>query len=126
MRVKNAKIKITIPIPIDEPDYNGTVYTEKAIENAVNNLHKNLPVIYRDNESVIDGVVIGTTTGNSHIVSWDFENQICNLTIDGIIFYGGTEERVNEIRDGKVTDFEIVSIGISKWRGKNYELLYKT
>ena len=114
MRVKNVKIKIIIPIPIDKLDCNGTVHTEKAIENAINNLHKNLPIIYRDNENRTDGVVIGTTTGNSHIVSWDFENQICNLTIDGTIFYGGAEVEVNEIRDGKLTDFEIVSIGISK------------
>ena len=114
MRVKNVKIKITIPIPIDKPDCNGIVYTEEAIKNAVNNLHKNLPIVYRDNEGVIDGMVIGTTTGNSHLVSWDFENQICNLTIDGVIFYSGAEEIVNEIKDGKVTDFEIVSIGISK------------
>ena len=114
MRVKNAKIKITIPIPIDKSDCNRIVYTEKAIENAVNNLHKNLPIIYRDNESVIDGVVIGTTTGSSHLVSWDFENQICNLTIDGIIFHGGAEVEVNKIKDGKITDFEIVSVGISK------------
>ena len=114
MRVKNAKIKITIPIPIDKSDCNRIVYTEKAIENAVNNLHKNLPIIYRDNESVIDGVVIGVTTGNSHLVSWDFENQICNLTIDGTIFHGGAEVEVNETKDGKVTDFKIVSIGISK------------
>ena len=114
MRVKNAKIKITIPIPIDKSDCNRTVYTEKAIEKGVNNLHKNLPIIYRDNESVIDGVVIGTTTGNSHLVSWDFENKICNLTIDGTIFHGGAEVEVNETKDGKVTDFKIVSIGISK------------
>ena len=46
MRVKNAKIKITIPIPIDKLDCNRIVYTEKAIEKAVNNLHKNLPIHY--------------------------------------------------------------------------------
>ena len=114
MRVENSKIKITIPIPIDKSDCNRIVYTEKAIEKAVNNLHKNLPIIYRDNESVIDGAVIGTTTGDSLLVSWDFENQICNLTIDGTIFYGGAEVEVNEIREGKITDFEIVGIGVSK------------
>ena len=39
MRVKNTKIKITIPIPIDKSDCNKTVYTEKAIEKAVNAMH---------------------------------------------------------------------------------------
>ena len=81
MRVENAKIKITIPIPIDKSDCNRIVYTEKAIEKAVNNLHKNLPIIYRDNESVIDGAA---------------------------------EVEVNETKDGKVTDFKIISIDISK------------
>ena len=114
MRTENIKVKITIPIPYDKPDKNGNIYTEEAVEKAVSNLHKNLPIIYRDNESVIDGVVIGATTGNSHLVSWDFENQICNLTIDGTIFNGGAEVEVNETKDGKVTDFKIVSIGISK------------
>lgn len=113
MRVENTKVKLTIPIPIDKPDDNGVIYTREAIENAVNNLHKNLPIIYRDNESAIDDMVIGATTGNSH-VTWDSENQICKMTVDGVIFYSGADIIVNEIEDGKVTDFEIVSIGLSK------------
>jgi hypothetical protein len=114
MRTDNIKVTITIPIPYNKPDKNGNVYTEEAVENAVNHLHKNLPIIYRDNENEIDGKVIGTTTGDSHIATWDFENQVCKVTIDGAIFYGGTECLVNEIKDGKVTDFEIVGIGLSK------------
>ena len=86
MRVENTKVKLTIPIPIDKPDDNGVIYTREAIENAVNNLHKNLPIIYRDNESAIDGIVIGATTGNSHIVTWDSENQVCKMTVDGVVF----------------------------------------
>ena len=36
------------------------------------------------------------------------------VTVDGVVFFGGTECVVNEIKDGKVTDFEIVGIGLSK------------
>lgn len=90
------------------------MYTEEAVSNAVNNLHKNLPIIYRDNDKEIDGVVVGTTTGSSHIATWDFENQVCKVTVDGVVFFGGTECVVNEIKDEKVTDFEIVGIGLSK------------
>ncbi|MDD6827971.1 MAG: hypothetical protein PUE12_18030 [Oscillospiraceae bacterium] len=114
MRVENTKVKLTISIPIDKPDDNGVIYTREAIENAVNNLHTNLPIIYRDNESAIDGMVIGATTGNSHIVTWDSENQVCKMTVNGVVFYSGADILVNDIKDGKITDFEIVSIGLSK------------
>lgn len=111
MRTKNIEVKITIPIPFNKPDKNGNVYTEEAVENAVNNLHKNLPIIFSDES---EEKVIGITTGNSHIATWDFKNQVCKVTIDGMVFYGGTECIVNEIKDGKVTDFEIVGLGLSK------------
>ena len=115
MRVDNIKVKLTIPIPVDKPDKNGVIYTKEAIENAFNNLRVNLPIIYRDNESVINGVVIGSTTGNSYITDYDSENQVYKITVDGVIFYsGGAELIVNEIQDNKITDFEIVSIGLSK------------
>ena len=112
MRVENTKVKITIPIPIDKPDRNGVVYTKEAIEKAVNNLRTNLPILYGDGEA--DKKVIGATNGNSHIINWDSENQICKMTVDGIVFYSGAEIIVNGFEDGKVTDFEIVSIGLSK------------
>ena len=114
MRTDNIKVKLTIPIPVDRPDRNGVVYTKEAVEKAVNNLHKNLPIVYRDNETGIDGVVVGATTGNTHIAIWDFENQVCNVTVDGAVFYGGTECIVNEIKDGVVTDFSITGFGLSR------------
>ena len=111
MRVENTKVKFTIPIPIDKPDNNGVIYTEEAVENAANNLRTNLPIVYKDNET--NTKVIGTTTGTSHIVTWDSENQVCKLTVDGVIFYSGAEIIVNEIEDGKISSFEIVSIGLT-------------
>ena len=112
MRVKNTKVKFTIPIPINKPDANGIVYTENAIKDALNNFRPHLPIVYKgDMES--DEMVIGAT-GASNVATWDFENQICNVEIDGVIFYSGAEIVVNEItEDGKVADFEIVSIGLS-------------
>ena len=112
MRVENTKIKLTIPIPIDKPDANGTIYTEEAVENALNNLRKNLPIVYKENAET-DEVVIGSTTGNSHIVTWDSDNQICKVTVDGVIFHSGAEIIVNEIEDGKISDFRIASIGLT-------------
>ena len=111
MRVENTKVKITIPIPIDKPDANGSVFTEEAVENAVSNLHTGLPIVYKDNEC--DTKVIGSTTGKTHIVSWDSENQVCKLTVDGVVFHSGANIIVNEIEDGKITDFRIASIGFT-------------
>lgn len=112
MRVEHTKVKLTFHIPIDKPDKNRVVYTKEAIENAVNNLRTNLPIVYGDGE--VDKKVIGVTTSNSPIVTWDSENQVCKMTVDGVVFYSGAEIIVNEIKDNKITDFEIVSIGLSK------------
>lgn len=108
MRTDDIKVKITMPIPVGKPDKNGVIYTEKAVENAVNNLMKNLPIVNDD------GVVVGTITGDTHIATWDSENQVCNVTVDGVVFYGGTSCIVNEIEDGVVTDFRITGFGLSK------------
>ena len=110
MRTENIKVKITIPIPYDKPDKNGNIYTKEAVAKAVNNLRKNLPIIFRDES---EEKVIGTTTGDSHIATWDFENQVCKLTVDGDVFFGGTE-CTGDIDNGKIVHFEIVGIGLSK------------
>ena len=112
MRTDNIKVTITIPIPYDQPDKNGNIYTEEAVEKAISNLHKNIPIIFRDES---ERKVIGTTTDNSHIATWDFENQVCNLTVNGEVFFGGTESECTfDIEKGKIVDFEIVGIGLSK------------
>ena len=108
MRTDNIKVKLTIPIPIGRPDRNGVMYTEEAVENAVNNLRKNLPI--RNG----NGVVVGATTGDTHIATWDSESQVCNVTVDGVVFYGGTECVVNKLEDGLVTDFRITGFGLSR------------
>ena len=110
MRTDNIKVTITVPIPYNKPDKNGNIYTEEAVEKAVNNLRKNLPIIFGDES---EEKVIGTTTGDSHIATWDFENQVCKLTVDGEVFFGGTECTV-DIKDGIITDFTITGIGLSK------------
>ena len=110
MRTNNIKVTMTIPIPYDQPDNNGDIYTKEAVEKAVNNLHKYLPIIFRGES---EEKVIGTTTDDSHIATWDFENQVCNLTVNGEVFFGGTE-CIADIDNGKIVNFEIVGIGLSK------------
>lgn len=110
MRTDNIKVTITIPIPYDQPDKNGNIYTKEAVEKAVNDLHKYTPIIFRGES---EEKVIGTITDDSHIATWDFENQVCKLTVDGEIFFGGIEGIVTA-NNGKIVDFEIVGIGLSK------------
>ena len=110
MRTNNIKVTMTIPIPYDQPDENGNIYTKEAVENAVNNLHKHIPIIFRGES---EEKVIGTTIDDSHIATWDFENQVCNLTVNGEVFFGGAEGIVTA-NNGKIVDFEILEIGLSK------------
>lgn len=110
MRTDNIKVTITIPIPYDQPDKNGNIYTKEAVEKAVNDLHKYTPIIFRGES---EEKVIGTITDDSHIATWDFENQVCKLTVDGEIFFGGIEGIVTA-NNGKIVDFEIIGIGLSK------------
>ena len=68
------------------------------------NLEKKLLVLQR---------IVGTTKDDSLIATWDFENQVCKLTVDGEIFFGGIEGIVTA-NNGKIVDFKIVGIGLSK------------
>lgn len=111
MRVDSINVKLTIPIPFGHPDRNGVIYSKEAVEQAVNQLRKNLPITYADDRT---RTAIGATTGDSHIVMWDNENQVCKVVVDGVLFYGGAGICVNEIEDGVISDFEIVEFGISR------------
>lgn len=113
MRAENIAVKLTIPFPVKRPDMNGVIYSEKAVEKAISTLRRGLPIIIRDNNSNTDGVVIGYTTGDSHIVTWDKDNGVCKITVDGVIRYGGTECIVKSSDGNLVDDFEIIGFGIS-------------
>ena len=66
-KVENTKVKITIPIPINKPDANGIIYTTEAVENAINNIDRYLPIVYKENAETDDGKTgrtAGKNTGN--------------------------------------------------------------
>lgn len=111
MKEELTKVKLTIPLSFDKPNKNGSVFTEEAVENAISHLRKNIPIICQDDESYEK--VVGTTTGDSHIVTWDFENQVCKMTVDGVLFDCNPRIVVNEIEDGEISDFRITSIGLT-------------
>ena len=107
----NIKVKFTIPIIFNRPNGNGVTLTEKAVENAVNELRTNLPIMVNDK-------AIGITIGTSHGTNWDYENQICNLIIDGILYnIGGRYECVidtDNMSNNIINDFRIVGFGFIK------------
>lgn len=113
MRLDNLKIQLSLTIPFGHPDHNGVVYSRAAIEKAVGDFNRKLPILYRDNDSCKDGMVVGNTVGETCSVLWDDEQQVCEVIVNGNLYYGGTECFANEIKDGVVTDFTITSVGIS-------------
>lgn len=113
MKDEMTKVKFTMYIPFDTPNKNGAVLTKEAVENAINNIPTNMPIIYRDNKNEYNEKVVGATTGNSHIVIWDSENQACKITVDGVMFHCNPLITINEIEDNKITDFRIASIGLT-------------
>lgn len=114
MRLENLKVELALIIPFGRPDKNGIVYSKEAVKKAVSSFSGNLPIIYRGNDADREGVVIGNTVGETCSTLWDNEHQVCEVIVNGNVYYGGTECIVNEIKDGVVTDFNIISVGLSK------------
>lgn len=114
MRLENLKVEMAFVIPFGRPDKNGVVYSKEAVEKAVSSFNGEIPIIYRGNDVSEDATVIGNTVGETCSVLWDDEHQVCEVIINGDVYYGGTECVVNEIKNGVITDFDIVSVGFSQ------------
>ena len=112
MKDEMTKVKLTMHIPFDTPNRNGTVLTKEAVENAIYNIPTNMPIIYRNNKDEYNEKVIGATIDNSHIVIWDSENQVCKMTVGGVMFHCNPLITINETEGNKITDFRIASIGV--------------
>lgn len=104
MRCSNIQVSFKIPVPINKPDGNGTVYTKEAVERAVLGSRQRLPI---KTIKEADSAVIGMTNK-----LW-FSNHNGEYYIEGTgrIWNGGTEEIV-DVKDDKVLSMQIVGIGI--------------
>lgn len=114
MRLGNLKVQLALTIPFGRPDKNGVIYSKEAIEKAVDDFNGKLPILYQDDGSCKKGVIIGNTIGETCSVLWDNEQQVCEVVVNGNLYYGGTKCILNEIKDGVVTDFRITSVGLSR------------
>ena len=116
MRTNNLKCSITLRFPYNKPDGNGVIHTKEAVEKMVGSLSGGYPIrvvgeTCSTNQDVND--IIGVTT-EPYSAIWDEDEGVCVLTINGIIFHGGTECFVSELtNDGAVDDFTIAGFGIS-------------
>lgn len=114
-----VKITLTFPIRYGTPNYNGTVFTKEAIENAFGSSNPHMPIIaqssiHRDDEFAYPiEHCVGTTTSR-YFFDWDDKNNICKATIEGCLFNAVPDIRINQIKDGEITDFDIMSITILK------------
>lgn len=114
MRLGNLKIQFAVTFPFGRPDKDGIIYSKEAVEKLVDSFSGKLPIFYHGNNTGKDEVVIGNTVGETCSVLWDDEHQVCEVIVYGNVYYGGADCIVNEIEDGVVTDFDIVSVGLSK------------
>ncbi len=117
MNDKLTKITLTFPMRYDRPNRNGTVFTKEAIENAFGSSPLAMPILINPDESSIftyrNEHCIGMTTP-TYYFDYDEDNKVCEVTIEGRLFNVGPTIRINEMQDGKITDFDIMSIGIVK------------
>lgn len=114
-----TKITLTFPMRCDRPNRSGTVFTEEAIRNAFASSSPHMPIIMQgdtnqDEEfAYLNDRVIGLTEP-TYYFDWDDKKKVCNVTLTGHIFNMAPDIVINEIHDGKITDFEIRSVSILK------------
>lgn len=102
MRSDNIAVTLTIPMPIDRPDGNGNIYTKEAIENAVKNFKGSIPLKIGREDRVA-----------GHINTMELDEHF-NMTVKGIVYFGGTDEDA-ELNENKiVTKMEILAVGLDK------------
>lgn len=106
MRTENINLIMKMPLPINNPDGNGVMYTKEAFIKAFKEAKgKPLKIIYDDGSSD----VIGTTHSIEYIGDKDGDYGLVSVSL----YHGGTCEEV-DFRDGFVASMELSGVGINK------------
>lgn len=114
-----TKITLTFPMRSDRPNRNGIVFTEEAIRNAFASSNPNMPILMQCNQCLDETLschrarCIGFTDP-TYYFDYDDDNKVCEVTLTGHIFNMAPDIVINEMHDGKITDFDIRSISILK------------
>ena len=106
MRVNNVKILMEIPVPFNNTDDNGVMYSDMAFKDACGNaVGQPIEIINNDGSST----VVGVATEVCYIadeINGDY------IRVNGNLFHGGTSEQVS-INKGMVTDVRLTSFGVT-------------
>lgn len=106
MRLENGEIIIKVPIPIEEPDANGIIYTMEAVENAIQEFNAGLPA------PLITDIDYARRIGSIHNAELSEDKKI--LTMKGNILAAGICETVTQDDMQVITEFHIQSFGIGE------------
>ena len=113
MRAKNIKVTFEIPIPVNERDLNGVIFSKEAIEKAYKDTIKDIPIGVYDRDA--NFIPVGNVHDTELLV--DYKGNIC-WKVSGTIFYGETAGFIRELNYNgsqlEVTDFRVTGIGISQ------------
>lgn len=102
MRCNNIEVTIKIPVKPNEPDENGTIYTENAIIEACEKAN-NLPIITYNEKG--EQVPIGYANNVQYVDNY--------IVIEGYTYAGGTMDTVI-LDKNKVISMEVVGFGLCK------------
>lgn len=112
MRIDNLKMQLCITIPYDRPTSNGVVLTRDAVEKAIEDFRRPLPIVLCDKDDGKNSHCIGNIIGETSSVLWDDEFKVCEVITNGIVYHGGVDFVVKEQKDGAISDFRIASMSI--------------
>lgn len=107
MRTDNINITMKMPLPVNNPDRNGTMYSKEAFQKAFEDAKdKPLEVLLNNGTRA----VIGTIQDMSYV-----EDEFGDYAlVNGRIMYGGTCEYIEDLEkvSGVITGMTLASVGI--------------
>lgn len=107
MRTDNINITMKMPLPINNPDRNGVMYSKEAFKKAFEDVNgRPLEVLLNNGNRIPIGVIQDIT-----YVEDEFGDY---ALVNARIMYGGTCEHIQDLEkvSGVITSMTLVSIGI--------------
>ena len=107
MRTDNINITMKMPLPVNNPDRNGVMYSKEAFKKAFEDVNgRPLEVLLNDGNRTPIGVIQDIT-----YVEDEFGDY---ALVNGRIMYGGTCEYIQDLEkvSGVITSMTLASVGI--------------
>lgn len=107
MRTDNINITMKMPLPVNNPDRNGVIYSKEAFQKAFEDVNgKPLEVLLNNDTRAVIGVIQDIT-----YVEDEFGDY---ALVNGRIMYGGTCEYIEDLEkvSGVITSMTLASVGI--------------